>query len=153
MTQIVFPSDTNSLGTMFGGKVMEYIDKIGAIASTRHARKPVVTASSDSLDFLEPIRLGEAIIIEAFVTWTHRSSMEVYVKVQSENLLTGEFKLTATSFLIYVALDENGRPAPVPPIIPETPEETALFQSAPERYERRKMRKKLALEDRGGYRH
>ena len=153
MTQIVFPSDTNSLGTMFGGKVMEYIDKIGAIASTRHARKPVVTASSDSLDFLEPIRLGEAIIIEAFVTWTHRSSMEVYVKVQSENLLTGELKLTATSFLTYVALDENGRPAPVPPIIPETPEETALFQSAPERYERRKMRKKLALEDRGGYRH
>lgn len=90
MTQIVFPSDTNSYGTMFGGKVMEYIDKIAAIASMRHARKPVVTASSDSLDFLAPIRLGEAIELEAFVTWTHRSSMEVYVKVKSENLLTGE---------------------------------------------------------------
>lgn len=146
MTQIVFPSDTNSHGTMFGGKVMEYIDKTSAIASMRHARKPVVTASSDSLDFLAPIRLGEAIELEAFVTWTHRSSMEVYVRVQSENLLTGEKRTTATSFLTFVALDESGKPAPVPPIVPETEEEKALHQSAPERYERRKQRKQAARE-------
>lgn len=146
MTQIVFPSDTNSYGTMFGGKVMEYIDKIAAIASMRHARKPVVTASSDSLDFLAPIRLGEAIELEAFVTWTHRSSMEVYVKVKSENLLTGEQRTTATSFLTFVALDESGKPAPVPPIFPETEEEKALHQSAPERFERRKQRKHAARE-------
>jgi len=75
MTQLVFPQDTNHHGTMFGGKLMEYIDKTAAIAGMRHARKPVVTASSDSMDFLKPIRLGEVIQLEAFVTRTFRSSM------------------------------------------------------------------------------
>lgn len=141
MTDIIFPSDTNYHGTLFGGVVMKYVDKIATIASMRHSRKGVVTASSDSLDFLAPVKVGEALLLEAFVSWTHRSSMEVYVKVESENLSTGERKTTATSFLTFVALDEDGKPTPVPPVFPETSEESALFDTAEERYEARKKRK------------
>lgn len=138
MTDLVFPGDTNYHGTIFGGKVMAAIDKVAAIASMRHCRMPVVTASSDSLDFKAPIKMGEAMMIEAFVTWTHRSSMEVFVKVQSENLYTGELKTTSTSFTTFVALDDEGKPAAVPPVYPETEEEKRLFETAPLRYEQRK---------------
>ncbi|AQT86479.1 acyl-CoA hydrolase-like protein [Paenibacillus larvae subsp. larvae] len=141
MTEIIFPKDTNYHGTVFGGMMMQCIDKIATIACMRHCRKGVVTASSDSLDFLAPVRLGESLQIEAFVTWTHRSSMEVYVKATAENLLTGEIRNTATSFLTFVAVDEDGRPVPVPPIIPETEEEKRLHETAPARYEARKRRK------------
>jgi acyl-CoA hydrolase len=141
MTEIIFPADTNYHGTVFGGRVMQYIDKVATIASMRHCRRAVVTASSDSLDFLAPVRLGEAIQLEAFVTWTHRSSMEVYVKVQAENLYTGEIKTTATSYLTFVALDEKGQPTAVPAVIPESEEEIKLFETAQSRYDARKLRK------------
>ncbi|MEW9698791.1 acyl-CoA thioesterase [Paenibacillus sp. SI8] len=141
LTEIILPADTNYHHTVFGGRVMQYIDKVATIASMRHSRKGVVTASSDSLDFFAPVKLGEAIQLEAFVTWTHRSSMEVYVKVESENLLTGEKKTTATAYLTFVALDETGQPCPVPMIIPETEEEKRLFESAAARFEARKLRK------------
>lgn len=142
MTDLVFPADTNYHGTVFGGKVMYYIDKIATIASMRHSRKPVVTVASDSLNFLAPVKEGEAMVLHAFVSWTHRSSMEVYVKVQSENLYTGELKTAANAFLTFVALDENGKPTPVPPVFPETEEEKRLFETAPQRYEERIKRKK-----------
>jgi acyl-CoA hydrolase len=141
MTQLIFPSDTNHHGTMFGGKVMEYIDKIAAIACMRHARMAVVTASSDSLDFVAPIRQGEVIELVAFVTWTHNSSMEVVVNVHSENPLTGDRRLTVTAFLTCVALDEQGKPTRVPEAAPETEEETLLHSGAPERYQLRKQRR------------
>ncbi|MFC5453044.1 acyl-CoA thioesterase [Paenibacillus aestuarii] len=141
LTEIILPADTNYHHTVFGGRVMQYIDKVATIASMRHSRRGVVTASSDSLDFFAPVKLGEAIQLEAVVTWTHRSSMEVYVKVESENLLTGEKKTTAESYLTFVALDEKGQPTPVPAIIPETDEEKRLFETAAARYEARKQRK------------
>jgi len=141
LTEIVFPTDTNYHGTIFGGRVMEYVDKVATIAGMRHARRPVVTASNDSLDFLAPVRVGEAIILEAFVTWTHKTSMEIFVKIQSENLYTGEKKLTATCFTTFVALDDDGRPTPVPPVIPETEEERKLFAGAQARYEARRKRR------------
>jgi acyl-CoA hydrolase len=141
MTDLVLPSDINNHGTIFGGNIMAYIDKIASIACMRHARKPVVTASSDSLDFLAPVKIGEAIRLEAFVTWTHKTSMEVFVKVESENLMTGEIKVTATSYLTFVALGSDGRPTPVPPVIPETEEERWQHETAPVRYELRKQRK------------
>lgn len=141
MTEIVFPPDTNYHGTIFGGKVMQYIDKIAAIAAMRHAGSGVVTASMDSLDFLAPVKLGEAVNLEAKVTWTHRSSMEVHVVVQSENLLTGERKTTSTAFLTFVAMDEHGKPTTVPPVLPETDEEQRLFATARERYDARMKRK------------
>ncbi|ALS27978.1 acyl-CoA thioesterase [Paenibacillus cisolokensis] len=141
MTQLIFPSDTNHHGTMFGGKLMELMDKAAAIASMRHARMATVTVSTDSLEFVAPIRLGEVIEVEAFISWTHRSSMEVYVKVQSENVESGERKTAVTAFFTFVALGKDGKPTPVPPVIPESEEEIRLHQTAPERYEMRLQRR------------
>lgn len=141
MTQIIFPLDTNHYDTMFGGKVMEYMDKVAAIAAMRHARMQVVTASTDSLDFLGPIRVGEVIEVEAFVSWTNRSSMEIYVSVMSEDLFKGDRKKTVTAFFTFVALDENGKSTPVPTVVPESELEKQLNASAPERHTLRKKRK------------
>ncbi|MCQ6560137.1 acyl-CoA thioesterase [Paenibacillus mendelii] len=142
MTQLIFPEDANIHGTMFGGKVMEYMDKTAAISSMRHARIPVVTASTDSIDFIGPIRVGDAIEIVSFVTWTHNSSMEVYVKVQSENVYSGEKTTVVTAFFTFVGLDPSGKPTRVPPVMPETDEEKSLHASAPSRYEQRRQRKR-----------
>lgn len=147
MTQLIFPSDTNHHDTMFGGKLMEYMDKAAAIAAMRHARMRVVTASTDSLDFLAPIRVGEVIEIEAFVTWTSRSSMEIYVSVTSENLYTGSRTVTVTAFFTFVGLDEHGKPAPVPGVQPESGLERSLHSSAPGRHRLRKKRKQDRIMD------
>ncbi|WP_257347183.1 acyl-CoA thioesterase [Pseudalkalibacillus decolorationis] len=137
----VLPPDTNNHGTLFGGKLMAHIDDVAAIAATRHARKNVVTASSDSVDFLHPIKEGYSVCLDAFVSWSHRTSMEIVVRVISENLLTGERQLCALSFLTFVAVDEDGSPTPVPAVIPETDEEKRLFDGAPKRAERRRKRR------------
>ncbi len=141
LTDLVIPPDTNHHNTIFGGKVMALVDKIACIAAMRHCRKPVVTVSTDSFDFLAPIKTGEAIILEAYVTWTHRTSMEVYVKVESENLLTGEKQMTSRAYLTFIALNDQGKPTPVPPVIPETEEEIRQHEKAKDRYELRKKRK------------
>lgn len=138
---LVQPSDTNYHGTIFGGTMMAYIDEVAAIAAMRHSRRPVVTASIDSIDFLAPVKMGHSICLEAFVSATGRTSMEVFVKVISENLQTGDRVLTATSFLTFVALDEEGNPTEVPTIVPETEEEKRLMASAEERKKMRKERK------------
>ncbi|WP_034681903.1 acyl-CoA thioesterase [Caldalkalibacillus mannanilyticus] len=141
MTDLVFPPDTNHHNTIFGGKVMAYVDKIACIAAMRHCRKPVVTVSSDNFDFLAPIKTGEAINLEAYVTWVHKTSMEVYVEVESENLLTAERKITARAYLTFIALDEEGQPTPVPQVVPETEEEQRQYEQAQERYAMRKKRR------------
>ncbi len=146
MTDLILPPDTNNHGTIFGGNVMAYVDKIASIAAMRHCRKPVVTASSDSVDFLAPIKNGEAICLESFVTWTHHTSMEVYVKVEAEDLLSGERRLTSTAYLTFVALDETGRPADVPEVVPESEEEWYHYKHAAKRYEHRKKRRKWLRE-------
>jgi len=138
---LILPHNTNHYGNIFGGTVMSYIDEVSAIAAMTHCRKPVVTASIDSVDFLAPAKLGYSVCLEACVTWTGRTSMEVFVKVISENLLTGERQLTATSFITFVALDEQGKPSPVPAVIPETEEEKYLFETAADRQKMRKARK------------
>lgn len=144
----VLPPDTNNHQTLYGGKLMSYIDNVAARAAMRHARRPTVTASTDSIDFLQPIRVGHEVCLEAFVTWTHKTSMEVFVKVIGEDLLTGERKVCATSFLTFVAIGADGRPSEVAGVIPETPEEIQLHQSAPARAaarrERRQEAKRLA---------
>lgn len=141
MTDLVLPPDTNTYGTIFGGRVMAYVDKIASITAMRHCRMPVVTASSDSFDFLAPIHEGEAIRLEAFVTWTHKTSMEIFCRIESENLLTGECRLTGTSYLTFVALDDEGHPAEVPSVIPETDEDRWHFDTAPGRRETRLSRR------------
>lgn len=120
---------------------MAYVDKVASVAAMRHSRSMVVTASNDSLDFLRPIRVGQAISLEAYVTWTHKTSMEIFVQVEAEDLLTGDRHLTSTSYLTFVAIDENGKAVPVPPVYPETEEEKFHFNSAQDRYRIRKERR------------
>jgi acyl-CoA hydrolase len=147
-TSRVFPSDVNNHNTLFGGKLMSYIDDIASIAAAKHCRQFVVTASTDSVDFLHPIHPTDSVCLESFVTWTGRSSMEVFVKVITENLLTGVRGIAATSFITFVALDDLRRPVQVPEVVPETEEEIKLHESAPHRAEIRRIRreesKKLA---------
>jgi acyl-CoA hydrolase len=147
-TSRVFPPDVNNHNTLFGGKLMAYIDDIASIAATKHCRRSVVTASTDSVDFLHPIRPSDSVCLESFVTWTGKTSMEVFVKVIKEDLLSGERKIAATSFLTFVALDDNKKPVPVPAVVPETEEEFKLHETAPQRAEARRIRreesKKLA---------
>lgn len=141
-TSHVLPPDTNAHGTLFGGNLMAHIDDVAAIAAVRHAREIVVTASTDSVDFLAPVKEGDSICVEAFVTWTHNTSMEVFVKAVTEELITGNRKVCTTAFLTFVALDENGKPTVVPTVYPETEQQKFLHEHAPTRAKRRNERKK-----------
>jgi acyl-CoA hydrolase len=141
-TTHVLPPDTNNHGTLFGGKLMAYIDNVASITATKMARSPVVTASTDSVDFIKPIRVGDAVKLEAMVTYTGRSSMEIFVKITSEHLLTGKKSIAALSFLTFVALNEQGQPTQIPMVVPETEEERWLNDTAKVRAEHRKRRKK-----------
>ncbi len=143
MTEIVLPSDTNSLGTIFGGKIMSWIDIAAAISAGRHARKVVVTASFDAMHFIAPVRLGQVVHLHAMVNYASRTSMEVGVRVDSEDLVTGEMCHTATAYTTFVALDGNGKPTPVLPVIPESPDEKRRYDQA---VLRRETRMKLAEE-------
>lgn len=140
-TDGVLPNDTNPHQTLFGGALMSRIDRVAGIAAVKHCRKPTVTASTDSVDFLHPITLQDAVTLEAFVTWTGNTSMEVFVKVTADNLFTGESRVAATSFLTFVSLDEEGHPAPVPFVYPESEEELYLFNTGEERSIARKLRR------------
>ena len=140
-TALILPPDANAYGTLFGGKLMAHIDDVAAIAAVRHARKSVVTASTDSVDFLQPVKVGETISVEGFVSHVHNTSMEVFVKVEKEGLMSAEKSVCATAFLTFVALDEDGKPTPVPKIYPETTFEKMLFEGAPLRRERRNERR------------
>jgi acyl-CoA hydrolase len=126
---------------MFGGKLMSQIDDIASISASKLCRVTAVTASTDSVDFLHPIRPTDAVGLESFVTWTGRTSMEVFVKVITEDLRTGERKIAATSFLTFVGLDDENKPKPVPRIVPETEEERKLFETAEQRAKMRKTRR------------
>jgi len=150
MTEIVLPSDANALGTIFGGKIMSWIDIAGAIAAGRHARRVVVTASLDALHFVAPVKVGNIVQLRSSVNFAGRTSMEVGVRVESENPVTGETHHTATAYLTFVALDEHGRPTPVPPVFAESPEEKRRFESA---IKRRESRIRLAEELRGSGKH
>lgn len=140
-TKLVLPPDTNHLQTIFGGKVLGYIDEIAAISAMKHSNSAVVTASIDRVDFVSSASVGDVLELEAIVSSTGRSSMEVYVLVHSMNPLTGgERKLTTESFLTMVAMDTNNKPIPVPGLYPETEEEQALYDMGPARRTYRKER-------------
>ena len=148
-THLILPPDTNHHQTIFGGKVLAYIDEIADIAAMKHAKLAVVTASIDSVDFLSSAKVGDVLELMAIVSSTGRSSMEVYVRVTSMNLLTGEEKLTTESYLTMVAVDENGKSIPVPGIYPETEDEILLFESGAARREHRKKRQAMKYKPRG----
>ena len=143
MTELVQPNDANNLGNMLGGKVMHLIDIAAAMSGLRHCRKPVVTASVDSLDFRHPIKVGNMIILRASVNFTHKTSMEIGVRVESENPLTGERFHTSSAYITFVALDENGKPTEIPGVIPETDIEKRRYEAA---IKRRELRMKARSE-------
>jgi acyl-CoA hydrolase len=137
MTELVLPSHTNALGTIFGGQIMSWVDIAAAISAGRHSRRSVVTASIDALHFLAPVKLGHYVHIRASVNFASRTSMEVGVRVDSENPLTGEITHCSTAYTTFVALDDHGRPTPIPPITPGTADEKRRFEAAKKRREAR----------------
>lgn len=127
-THLVLPPDTNALGTIFGGRVMEWIDIAAAIVAQRHCRMVAVTASMDALHFISPIKLADIVILKAAVYYTHKTSMEIGVLIESEDPRTGIRRRTAEAFLTFVALDDSGRPTEVPPLLCLTDEEKQRFE-------------------------
>jgi acyl-CoA hydrolase len=135
MTEVVLPQDANPLGYILGGRVMHLMDIAAAIAAHRHAHSHVVTASVDYVDFRNPIRVGELIVLKSSVNRVFKTSMEVGVKIFSENFLTGERKHTTSAYVTFVAIDENRQPREVPPLILETEEDHRRYKDAGDRRE------------------
>ncbi|HZN38680.1 MAG TPA: acyl-CoA thioesterase [Planctomycetota bacterium] len=134
MTEIVFPNDGNPLGNAMGGRVMAWIDICAAVAAGRHARTPVVTASADQIDFLNPVPVGAVVVLLASVNFTGRTSMEVGVKVWQEDRQTGTRKHVASAYLTFVSLDPATRqPRAVSPVVPQTAEEKRRFEAGKQR--------------------
>lgn len=133
LSQLMHPEHANLLGNVHGGWIMKLVDEAGALACMRHAQKKVVTVAIDSMTFRQPIRIGDLIILNAEVTYTGRTSMEVEVQVLAENPVTGEQTHTNNAYLVYVALDDEGRPTNVPGLITETDEEKERMAQAKKR--------------------
>jgi acyl-CoA hydrolase len=130
MTELVLPQHTNALGSVFGGQVMAWIDICAAIAAQRHCRMPVVTASVDALQFIAPVLKGFTINLSASVNYAGKTSLEVGVRIEAENTMTGERSHTASAYLTFVALGEDKKPTAVPPVLAETDEEKRRYQAA-----------------------
>jgi acyl-CoA hydrolase len=136
-TQLVLPNDTNQLGNLLGGTLMHWIDISAAICAKQHAGRVCVTASVDQLEFHHPIKLGEIVTLQASVNRAFRTSMEIGVVVTSRGDSSDQSRRANTAYLTFVALDEAGRPFPVRPVIPETPDEQRRFEEALRRREAR----------------
>ncbi len=136
-SELMMPQDANVLGHVFGGVILSMMDKAAGICAFRHARMACVTASVDRVDFREPIHVGDLVIMKASVNYVGRSSMEVGVRVEAEDLLSGRRRHTNSCYLTFVAVDRNGRPVPVPSLVPETADEQRRFAAARERRRRR----------------
>ena len=130
LAQVMLPSDANSQGNVHGGTIMKLVDTAGGIAAIRHARRRVVTVIMDSMTFLEPVYVGDLVTVRARLTWTGTSSMEAEVRVDAENVPTGRVTHTSTAYLVYVALDDDGKPCPVPKLRITTDEERTRWQQA-----------------------
>lgn len=137
ISQLMHPEHANLLGNIHGGWIMKLVDEAGALACMRHAQRKVVTVAIDSMVFRQPIRIGDLIIINAEVSYVGRTSLEAEVQVLAENPITGERTHTNTAYLVYVALDDAGRPTPVRELIAETEDEKRRMERAKERQERR----------------
>lgn len=148
MTEMILPQHTNPLGTAFGGVIMSWVDIAASICASRHAGKPVVTASVDTLSFLAPVKLGWFVSLQASINHSWNTSMEIGVKVMAENTFAQEKFHTASAYLTMVCLDSTGRPAPVPPLFPETADEIRRFEEAQIRREIRLKHKRSIQEKR-----
>lgn len=141
LAQMMMPEHANTCGNVHGGWIMKLVDEAGALASTRHAAHRTVTVAIDQMVFRHPIHIGDLVLFNAEVTYAGRTSMEVEVDVIAENPISGEQIHTNAAYLVYVAIDDDGRPTQIPPLVAETPEEQARMDAAVERQQRRLAQK------------
>lgn len=137
MTELILPNDANTLGNLLGGRLMHFIDLVGAMAAYRHARTHVVTASMDHIDFISPVHVGDLLILKSRVNRAYRTSMEVGVKVWAENATEGWHRHVASAYLTFVAISAEGRPVPIPQLMTEDAEGQRRFDDAGRRRELR----------------
>jgi acyl-CoA hydrolase len=135
-------TDANPVGNVHGGVIMRLVDEVAGIAAARHVGRPVVTVAIDSMSFYSPIYVGNLVTVKASLNYVGRTSMEVGVRVEAEDVLTGQITHTNSAYLVYVALDENGQPVEVPPLIAETPEEERWMMEGKRRQEERLRRRR-----------
>ena len=147
MAQVMNPESSNPAGNVHGGDIMKLIDTTGGIAATRHARAHVVTASIDRVDFHHPVYVGDFLVLKASVNFVGKTSMEVGVRVEAENTITGKVRHTGSAYLTYVALDDNKRPIQLPPLILETDEDRHRNGEAAQRRQMRLSVKKKEKEN------
>lgn len=150
MAEVVMPNDANPLGSLMGGRLMQWIDIAGALSAHRHSRRHVVTASMDHIDFLAPVHVGDLLILRSSVNRAFHTSMEVGVKCWVESYIAGTKRHVASAYLTFVAIDASGQPVAVPPVIAETAEEKRRYQDATRRREIRQAeqeRRKGAKKD------
>lgn len=148
MTELVLPTHTNALGTIFGGQIMSWVDIAAAISAQKHSRRAVVTASIDALNFLAAVKVGYVVHIRAQVNYTGKTSMEVGVRVDAENPLSGELTHCVSAYTTFVALNDNGKPVAVPPVIPVTPDDKRRMEHAKKRREARlRLAEELKVQD------
>lgn len=135
--QLMLPEHANAYGNVHGGLIMKMVDEAGGIAAMRHAGRPCVTVAIDSMTFHSPVHVGELLCVEATVDWVGRSSLELRVHVHAENPVTGQITHTNSAYLVFVAIDEAGKPCEVPPLELETEEERRFFAEAEDRRKHR----------------
>jgi acyl-CoA hydrolase len=133
LAQVMLPADANSQGNVHGGTLMKLADTAGGTCATRHTRRPVVTVVMDSMSFEQPVYVGNLVLVRARVTWTGRTSLETEVTIDAEDVLSGEVRRISTSYFVYVAIDEHGRPVSVRPLPVATEEERRLWHEAEDR--------------------
>jgi uncharacterized protein (TIGR00369 family) len=147
IAQVMNPENSNPAGNVHGGDIMKLIDTVGGVAATRHARAHVVTASIDRIDFHHPVYVGDFIILKASVNFVGKTSMEVGVRVEAENPITGKVRHTGSAYLTFVALDDNKRPIQLPPLILDTDEDKHRNEEAAQRRQMRLSVKKKEKEN------
>ena len=137
LSQVMGPTEANVYGNVHGGVIMKLVDEAGGVAALRHCRRPLVTVAIDSLSFLHPVRIGNLLTLHAEVSYVGRTSVESTVRVEAEDVISGEVTHVASAYVVYVAIDERGRPAPVPPLLAETDEDRCRMEEARRRREAR----------------
>ena len=142
LAQVMLPADANPSGNVHGGTLMKLADTAGAIAAIRHARRRVVTVMIDAMTFEVPVVVGDLVLLSATVTWVGRTSIEVEVGIEAEDVVTAERRRASTAYFVYVALDEHGKSAAIPPLELRTDEERRRFAEA-------EQRRRYRLEQRG----
>ena len=138
----MFPSDANPAGNVFGGEILKHIDMVAGIVAQRHSQSNAVTVSMDSVNFIKPVFVGNVLKLHARINYVHNSSMEIEVKAEAEDIVTGIRTITGTAFVTFVALDKNGKPTHVPRLALKTDEDRKKFDEGKNRMEERLLRRK-----------